>query len=225
MKKLILITTILSSTAFGMDDLYIKSAISLNNMEDHKVSSNKFKGKDKHGMFPSLELAVGKQLNEDTRMELGLNYLFTPHSEEKTNGILADYNFNDVYVIQHKAHLGAVSLSMYKDLVTIDKFTGFIGAGAGIGLNKEKASGHVVNKDYAGLSERLESVSSKYSKRFIYKLTAGVDYKLQDNLKVEVSYSFVNLGKNKPKFIEGEYVPNKRGYKLHAMQLGLRWTI
>ena len=112
-------------------------------------------------------------------------------------------------------------LNGYKDIVTIKGFTPFIGGGIGVSTLNEKATGYVVTEEDQ-LHIPLESTKSNSVRRISYKLTVGTHFKLDDNVTMEVSYNYINLGRNKPRVIEGINNVQSRNYAVHNMLLGLR---
>jgi len=112
----------------------------------------------------------------------------------------------------------------YKDIITIKGFTPFIGGGLGVSTLNEKANGYVVTRE-DGLHIPLNTTKSKIVHRLSYKLTAGTHFKLSDNIRMELSYNFINLGRNKPRVIEGINNVQSRNYSVHNVLLGLQVKI
>ncbi len=228
MKNKIILFTILTSLSFvssAEDKLYIKKLIGVNRIEHCDISSEKYQGKDKFKDSISLNIAIGKKLENDIRLELGLKHLTNAISKEVTDGNLEGFNDNDRYVLNHKLNASLIHLTVYKDLHNFGKFSHFVGIGGGVSINKEKVSGYVVNKENDQEKKILDETSSKTKYNFAYKLVTGLDFKVKEGLNLEVSYSFINLGKNKPRQINGENLTNKRNYFIHSLQAGLRYEI
>ena len=198
--------------------LYLKGATGLNYINPFRIRDNEQVGKIKAShTFPLIEVGLGYQFEDGIRLEAVFDYYFLFHSKECSKNIVT----GDVFNIFSKNKVNALMLNGYKDIVTIKGFTPFIGGGIGVSTLNEKATGYVVTEEDQ-LHIPLESTKSNLVHRVSYKLTAGTHFKLADNVTMEVSYNYINLGRNKPRIIEGINNVQSRNYAVHNMLLGLR---
>jgi opacity protein-like surface antigen len=114
-------------------------------------------------------------------------------------------------------------LNGYKDIITVGRFTPFIGGGIGINSLKNKSSGALTDPDVEFLIV-LKPSSSPIVHQFVYKLTAGTDIKLNDSITSELSYNFFNLGNNRSSVSEGSDSIVKRNYYVHNITAGIRFN-
>ena len=70
--------------------------------------------------------------------------------------------------------------------------------------------------------ELLDSVSSQQVHRFAYKLTAGIDIKLTDYSTLDLSYNYLNLGRNRPRVFGDQNNMFAREYLLHNVTASIR---
>lgn len=227
MNKNLLILILLASCSLSSCDamaddgkFYLKMGTGINKIAPVKFDNNEFKGKIKlANNFPLIEAGVGYQLTDSIRTELVYNHYFLFHSNETSTN-----RDQDIYKIAYKTKINTLMLNGYKDIMTFGNCTPFIGGGIGIGNLKDKASGNVLlaanNKHYL-----LEPSSAKRVNRFAYKLTLGVDIKLSDNVKAELTYNYSNLGYNRPKIIDGVDNLVRRNYKVHNITTSIRYSL
>ncbi len=218
---IIAINSMLASTAQAIEynNFYLKLATGLNNVDNVKIDTVEHKGtlKAVHS-FPLVEMGIGYNLPEGIRSELVFDHYFLFHSKEKTKN-----DDGDVFNVFTKTKADALMLNAYKDVFTLGKFTPFLGGGIGISFLRETGSGYVIFQDEdLQIHHKLNNVTGKFVKRFAYKLSAGVDITLSNNIKAEISYNHFNLGKNKPRKTDGIDEIHSREYKIHNILIGLK---
>lgn len=82
--------------------------------------------------------------------------------------------------------------NVYFDFDTKTAFMPYIGVGAGVA--KVKGSVYEYQEDYYSADEFS---GSKTQYNFAYQLTAGVGYKINDNMTLDVSYRYADFGESK----------------------------
>ena len=221
MKKYILTLAgvALVSTATAEGGFYLKGGVGLNNIKTTKFSNHDFEGKVKlSDSFPLIEAGIGYKFDNGIRIESVIDYYFL----FRTSEISTNPNC-DIFKISTKTKADSLMFNIYKDIVTIGKFTPFIGGGIGIGHLKESAGGYAISQE-DNVIYPLERVSKKRN-QFAYKLTIGSDIKFSDTITGEISYNYFNLGSNKRKIIGGIQNIGNRIYEIHNITLGMRFAI
>jgi opacity protein-like surface antigen len=227
MKKYILLTAIAANLtiqtpalANSVDKFYLKTAIGLNYISTQKIEDNQLKGRLKlKSNFPVVSLGVGYEFSNLVRLEAMLDYYFQFQQKERTQSkLLSDKKYN----IDIDTKISDIMISAYKGLKLTDKVVIFAGGGIGVSSIKDKSRGYIEWAD--GSLERLEHIKNKTIYSFAYKLSTGLEYQLENNIKLDLAYSFYNLGTNKPKKIREETF-KKRNFHNHNLMLGLRFKI
>jgi len=222
LKYFILASSLLASNALAIDagNFYLKGGVGLSHIANTKFSNTEFQGKNKlEGSFPLIEAGVGYQFTDSIRADLLIDYYFLFRSNETST----NYN-NDLYKITSKTKADTLMLNVYKDVGTYGKITPFVGGGIGITELKESANGYAVSQE-DNVHYSLDAKSKKATNRFAYKLTAGVDIKISNNVMGEISYNYFNLGNNKTKTIGGLRKLGNRSYAIHNITLGMRVSL
>ena len=220
---LMFLSLIVGSAIFALtvkgDELpifYVKLGTGINRITPVKFANNDFKGKIKlANSFPLMEVGVGYRLTDTIRSELVFDYYFMFNSHETTRNQL------DLYKIAYKTKINALMLNGYKDIITLGRFTPFIGGGIGMSTIKDKATGNVFSSEDEQEYKLIPSFGKRIN-RFAYKLTLGVDLQLANNATLELSYNYYNLGYNRPKIIDGMDNISRRNYLVHNVTCGIR---
>lgn len=221
MKKYILVLAAISfvSTATAQSGFYLKGGVGLNNIKTAKFSNHDFEGRVKlSDSFPLIEAGIGYKFDNGIRVESVIDYYFL----FRTSEISRNPN-QDIFKISGKTKADSLMFNIYKDIVTINKFTPFVGGGIGLAHLKESAGGYAISRD-DNVIYPLDKISKKRN-QFAYKLTLGSDIKLSDNINGEISYNYFNLGSNKRKIIGGIQNIGNRTYEIHNITLGMRFAI
>jgi opacity protein-like surface antigen len=221
MKKYILVLAAISfvSTATAQSSFYLKGGVGLNNIKTAKFSNHDFEGRVKlSDSFPLIEAGIGYKFDNGIRVESVIDYYFL----FRTSEISRNPN-QDIFKISGKTKADSLMFNIYKDIVTINKFTPFVGGGIGLAHLKESAGGYAISRD-DNVIYPLDKISKKRN-QFAYKLTLGSDIKLSDNINGEISYNYFNLGSNKRKIIGGIRNIGNRTYEIHNITLGMRFAI
>lgn len=221
MKKYILSSCLIVSTALASENnnLYAKVGTGLNQINPIVIQTNDLNGKIKlSNKFPLVEAGLGFQLTDSIRTELVFDHYFLFCSEENSSNI-----FGDTFKVNYKTKISSLMFNGYKDIITTGTFTPFVGGGIGISFLHDKATGSGKNSANE-VFELLDPVSSQQVHRFAYKITAGVDVKLTDNSTLDLSYNYLNLGRNRPRVLEGINNMIARDYLVHNLTASVRFN-
>lgn len=208
-----------SFNAYADGSFYLKGGVGLNNIKTTKFSNHDFEGKVKlSNSFPLIEVGIGYKFDNGIRLESVIDYYFL----FRTSEISTNPNV-DIFKISSKTKADSLMFNIYKDIITINRFTLFVGGGIGVGHLKESAGGYAISQD-DNVIYPLEKVSKKRD-QFAYKLTIGSDIKFSDTITGEVSYNYFNLGSNKRKIIGGIKNIGNRTYEIHNITIGMRFAL
>lgn len=214
----ILSSLLLTSTTYATneDKFYVKMGVGLNQISPIHFQTNDLNGKIKlASRFPLIQVGTGYDLTESIRTELSLDHYFLLLSDEVSTNASGD-----AFKINYKTKISAAMLNGYKDITNFGIFTPFIGGGIGVSFLQDKATGIGTNTE-SGISEIIIPMYSQKVYRFAYKLTAGVDIDLTDNSTIELSYNYLNLGRNKPRMLESMIA---RDYLVHNLTTSVRFN-
>jgi len=216
MKKLIAITltTLLSTSAIAENNVYLKANLGLNNIKDVPYSSDTAKGDIKlQHIFPVAGLGVGYTLVDNFRTDVTLDYFGQLSHLVKAKSDIGVYNFN------LETKISSLILSLYKTIPLTNTISVFGGYGVGVASIKDERNGYF-DTDYG-----LMAMQPSYGKcvfRVANKLTAGIDYKLSDNVTGELTYNYYMLGKSKPRQYDNLSNIAQRNFKVHNVAFGIR---
>jgi opacity protein-like surface antigen len=193
---------------------YFKGAVGLNHIYDNKFSNHEFVGKVKLAdKFPLLEIGLGINLPCEMRAELVGDYYFVFKTKENSTHVS-----NNRLEVNSKTKIDSVLLNVYKNIVTYNTVTYYVGGGVGIAQIKETAYANINNR------VKLPTEKRKFNK-FAYKLTAGAEFPVYNHIKGDISYNYFNLGSNKIKNVGSVKNIGNRNYTIHNVTLGLRFDI
>ena len=218
MYKYIILILLTSSTAYATngEKFYVKMGVGLNQISPIHFQTNDLNGKIKlASRFPLIQVGTGYDLTESIRTELSLDHYFLFLSDEVSTN-----TSGDAFKLTYKTKISAALLNGYKDITNFGIFTPFIGGGIGVSFLQDKATGIGTNTE-SGISEIIIPMYSQKVYRFAYKLTAGVDIDLTDNSTIELSYNYLNLGRNKPRMLESMIA---RDYLVHNLTTSVRFN-
>lgn len=193
------------SSAKADNGFYIKSGIGINSMTNIKSENEFFINDTKMTRKnPVYELAIGYATNNDIKLELAFDYhfLFFVNQIHTENAILDDDHKK--HINTYKISINTLMLNAYKNILTFHRITPFIGGGIGIGFRKSSLSSK-------------EQTNKVQNKKLVYKLTFGIDYKINDVVTTEISYNYFTLNKD----LLGDYHKNKP-LQIHNITIGTR---
>jgi len=220
MYKYISLILFASSTALAgsnTEKFYVKMGVGLNQISPIHFQTNDLNGKIKlASRFPLIQVGAGYDLTESIRTELSLDHYFLFLSDE-----ISTNPSGDIFKLNYKTKISAAMFNGYKDITNFGIFTPFIGGGIGVSLLQDKATGIGTNTE-SGISEIITPRFNQKAYRFAYKLTAGTDIQLTENTTFELSYNYLNLGRNKPRMSEGLIA---RDYLVHNLTASIRFNL
>lgn len=193
---------------------YFKGAVGLNHIYDNKFSNHEFVGKVKLAdKFPLIEAGIGINLPYEMRAELVGDYYFVFKTKENSTHVS-----NNRLEVNSKTKIDSVLINVYKNIITYNNITHYVGGGVGIAQIKETAYATINNR------VKLPTEKSKFNK-FAYRLTTGVEFPILSHIKGDISYNYFNLGSNKIKNVGSIKNIGNRNYIIHNVTLGLRFDI
>ena len=151
-----------------------------------------------------IDAGVGYQFNSWFRMDGTLEYRWGAnlHSLHTLNDVASPYFNNGAlqYADFYRADVSSVVglVNAYVDLPTFWMVTPFVGAGLGFAANSvsgftDQGFGYASN--YGPLGSSGGYFSNHTQTNFAWALMAGLDFALTPNLKLELGYRYLNLGK------------------------------
>ena len=201
-------------------NFYLKGTVgglSLNNLK-MEGEEGKVKVKSKNSSF--FGVGVGYYFLDNLRTDLS----FEHHVNPTFKGSVEAPDQDEAYKIKATT-LDTLMLNGYVDLIPSPSVANiFIGGGVGVAKLKEKITCAAFNKE----TNHSFSVgaSTKAAYNFAYSLTAGVSLPITDRVYTELSYSWRDFGKTKPKMDEdGGRISPKNAYRGHNISLGFRVSL
>lgn len=222
MKKLLLVaaaTAALSSTALAEGEsnmFYVKADVGANMMNKVTDKATGLKLKSKTNMF--LDFGVGYYLMDNVRADLDLTFIVSPQLK-KTGKDKFDASVKSVSV-KKKGNIMALLVNGYVDVFDVSVAKIFVGGGVGMAQVKEKIT---YNGQFTDGSTENVKISSKKKNNFAYQLSLGASMELAPCVNGQLTYSWKDFGKTKPKAAYEE--SGKTSYKGHHVGFGVRFDI
>lgn len=153
---------------------------------------------------------------------LGVGYHFTDYLRGEVNlGKVGRhrYTYSDAdFTARSRSENWSGLVHLYADLGTFAGFTPFVGAGAGVLYTRSKGS--VIGDD---IPAPITTSWKKDEYEFAYALAAGVNYRFDHNISVDLAYQFLTSPD------AGYYdAPNNRwreGADYHQIKFGIRYNL
>ena len=131
-----------------------------------------------------LSLAAGYDFSEKFNQPVRTELEYATFTKAETSPLRYPTEY---YKQSHQVR--TLFMNVYYDINTNTKFTPYIGAGLGAGFVKTKGFSY------------SEPIDSKYVTKVAWNVGIGVGYQLADNLTLDVSYRFTDLGRVKTKAV------------------------
>lgn len=216
---ILLCLTVMMATRARADEhgAYLKNTIGLTHMQNMTTNHDDYAGKAKlKRLTPVVGMGIGYDFGNSYRVEAIVDYYFL--FSHKELGSMPSLDFD--LTLDTKVTDFVVNVFKDIELSTNSKF--FIGVGGGVSSIQDECHGQCQCKTNGQVHQMLPSAYGRHVNRFTYRLTTGASYKVKDNVILELSYNYLNLGKNKPKYIDG--IPNimPRRFIAHNGTLGVR---
>lgn len=210
---LIIPCLLLTLKAVGDDykPFYLRLGHGVNTIKPETFECTQYKGKVTLAHeFPSVEAAIGIQLDNTVRAELAYHYKYLFNSKECATNTMCD-----VYNITHKTKADSLMLNLLTDTVTNGDVTHFVGGGIGISSIAEKSNGTVYIQSY-DVEYRMEGETKKRINKLTYRLITGIAISIAPDVTLEISYNYFDLGKNHI---------SKRHYQVHNGTISVRFAL
>ncbi|OZG32146.1 MULTISPECIES: outer membrane protein [Rickettsieae] len=203
MKNLLLLTIIsvsllFSASSWAIDNqFYLKVEVGANKMNNIKLNDKELQ----QNTAAIVGGGVGYYVLDNVRLDLMLDFFANQQVKHSFAGVDSKI----------KPQITTLVLSGYVDIFDISICELFIGAGAGVGHLKNEITNNKLGT----------SVSNSKKNNLVYHLTFGAAAKLAPVIKVEVAYSWKNLGSTKEIKNHVKSLP----YKGHNVTLGIRFDV
>ncbi len=128
-------------------------------------------------------------------------------------------------------------VSGYYDLPTLNNFTPYLGAGIGYGrLNYNESRTFTCNADssetcaFPAIGAQGQQTTTTFTRdeefwAFAYQLSAGAAYRIDDNISLDVGYSYTDFaGGDDISYDDGTAIDDD-GFAIHQVRAGIRYDI
>ncbi|MGI4752446.1 MAG: outer membrane protein [Janthinobacterium lividum] len=140
------------------------------------------------------EIGAGYYIMDNLRTDFTVGLVTSNHLKKSAN----DKNGNRVSV-KHRPNIVSFLLNGYVDVVDLNMFKVFAGAGIGAAMVKEKISYTYADPAIAATGNSKVNVKNKTN--FAYQLSLGTSFEVAQGVKAELVYSWRDYGKTKTKTI------------------------
>lgn len=137
------------------------------------------------------EIGAGYYIMDNLRTDFTVGLVTSNHLKKSAN----DKAGNRVSV-KHRPNIVSFLLNGYVDVVDLNMFKVFAGAGIGAAMVKEK-----ISYTYADATIGSGKVNVKNKTNFAYQLSLGTSFEVAQGVKAELVYSWRDYGKTKTKTI------------------------
>lgn len=194
---------------------------------------------DKLSSAPHIGLGIGYQFNDYLRADVTADFFST--RKLKARGTYTGYDTTLASVTYNTVNWESdftsalVLANVYADLGTYSGLTPYVGVGVGAAYKNlssvfEEASWTYPSTVSTSTGSNYGHVPGSNGWSFAYALHAGLSYDVAQNLKLDVGYSFKDLGKlnggGTPACAAsgcGDEVVNLKRLQLHDVHVGARW--
>jgi len=160
------------------------------------------------------EIGAGYYIMDNLRTDFTVGLVTSNHLKKSAN----DKEGNRVSV-KHKPNIVSFLLNGYVDVVDLNMFKVFAGAGIGAAMVKEK-----ISYTYAPPLTGSGKVNIKNKINFAYQLSLGTSFEVAQGVKAELVYSWRDYGKTKTKTVDGVRESRTR-YRGNNLMAGLRFDM
>ncbi|HJD62856.1 MAG TPA: porin family protein [Rickettsia endosymbiont of Degeeriella rufa] len=167
------------------------------------------------------EIGAGYYIMDNLRTDFTVGLVTSNHLKKSAN----DKEGNRVSV-KHRPNIVSFLLNGYVDVVDLNMFKVFAGAGIGAAMVKEKIS--YAYADPAIATNKSGKVNVKNKTNFAYQLSLGTSFEVAQGVKAELVYSWRDYGKTKTKTVTKNNVSERFGgtrYRGNNLMAGLRFDM
>ena len=231
MKKIMLLaatTALFASSAFAEEEqFYAKVEGGATLLQKDKISNPKTPELGsvrlkKTNTSPVMSVGVGYGLMDMVRGELEYTHYFDAENKAKTKTVKvsgADVNVSG----KVKYNADIVMLKGIVDLFDAGPAKFFVGAGVGYAQLRSKANVKV-DVPSAPQENKNDTFKAKKASNLAFTVLAGVAFDLSEDIKLDVSYNYVDAGKTKNYRHNNENVGSKTHFRAHTGKVGLRFA-
>ncbi|WP_395476705.1 outer membrane protein [Rickettsia endosymbiont of Pantilius tunicatus] len=137
------------------------------------------------------EIGAGYYIMDNLRTDFTVGLVTSNHLKKSAND-KADNRGS----VKHRPNIVSFLLNGYVDVVDLNMFKVFAGAGIGAAMVKEK-----ISYTYADATIGSGKVNVKNKTNFAYQLSLGTSFEVAQGVKAELVYSWRDYGKTKTKTI------------------------
>lgn len=167
------------------------------------------------------EIGAGYYIMDNLRTDFTVGLVTSNHLKKSAN----DKAGNRVSV-KHRPNIVSFLLNGYVDVVDLNMFKVFAGAGIGAAMVKEKIS--YAYADPAIAANKSGKVNVKNKTNFAYQLSLGTSFEVAQGVKAELVYSWRYYGKTKTKTVTKNGESASFGgtrYRGNNLMAGLRFDM
>lgn len=197
---------------------------------------------DKLSSAPRIGIGIGYQFNQYLRGDITADFYAT--RKLRAHGTYTGYDSANAMSTNNRVgwesdlSSAVVLANVYGDLGTYSGFTPYVGAGIGAAYRNLSTTLETASWDYSPNTTPAGAGTTKWGQlpgqnkwSFAYALHTGFSYDLAPNLKLDVGYSFKDLGKlngggqavcNSGGSC-GDEVTNLKRLQFHDFHVGARW--
>ncbi|TDR94922.1 outer membrane protein [Enterovirga rhinocerotis] len=211
---------------------YLRGDVGVSHYEGGKFSNPaipnaSFYGEDMgSGAFAGV--GIGYQFNSWFRMDATGEYRFSTGVKAVDRDAVGNFLGYEKYSGNYSA--GLFLVNAYFDLGTWYGFTPFVGAGIGYAHNNLRSfeTSTIIVSPFGGASGG--TIRNKSHGDLAWALHAGIGYDVTPNVKLELGYRYVNMGKARTGLVDCFCGTVKPGFHVkdiesHDIKLGMRWAL
>lgn len=207
MKHFIILSILaLSSQAYANNGIYTSVKLGVS---DSKFQDTEFDAKSNYlenyeisdkdlNIFPTLSAAVGFDFNSISNINARAELEYSYKDENRYSSLVTSADGSDIssnnIIVNHKIKSQSLMLNGYFDFKNKSKFTPYINVGAGV-TRLDKTNTYAYNPNIGHQSNSLSN--SNHDNLFTWSAGAGVSYKVNKNVDLDISYKYVDAGKYK----------------------------
>ncbi len=162
------------------------------------------------------EIGAGYYIMDNIRTDFTVGLVTSNHLKKSVTNVVGNNTS-----VKHKPNIVSFLLNGYVDVVDLNMFKVFAGAGIGAAMVKEKISYRLTP---AGGTADIGKVNIQSKTNFAYQLSLGASFEVAPGVKSELVYSWRDYGKTSTKTVDRE---RKGGthYRGSNLMVGLRFDM
>lgn len=167
------------------------------------------------------EIGAGYYIMDNLRTDFTVGLVTSNHLKKSAND-----KKGDRVSVKHRPNIVSFLLNGYVDVVDLNMFKVFAGAGIGAAMVKEKIS--YAYADPAIAATKSGKVNVKNKTNFAYQLSLGTSFEVAQGVKAELVYSWRDYGKTKTKAVTKNGESARFGgtrYRGSNLMAGLRFDM